>query len=474
MYRQILVHEGDADWQRMVWRWNATQPVRDYRLLTVTYGTASAPYLALRVIQQLAQDGQEQFPEASSILLRQVYVDDAFAGGDTVESAIERRNQLIKLLASACLPLGRWAANTPQLLKDLDAVEPSEIGVRLDDVISTLGLKWHPRSDHLLFKVEPIVRKDKITKRSILSEVAKLFDPLGWLAPTLVAAKIPLQDLWIAGSDWNQPVPSDILVRWNKFQDDLPGLANVRVARWLGGSEKDQWQLHGFADASTRAYAAAIYVVFPGVSSHLLVAKSKVAPVKIQILPRLELCGALLLTRLAGHIPQMPTCPQLTQFWTDSRVVLEWLNSHPSRWQTFVANRVSEISASFPGASWRHVRSALNPADCATRGVLSAQLIESKLWWHDPDWLVKSSSEWPGHSLTNIDKVTPSMLAGVEEITIIASSIQAVNESHLVTQFEKLSSYAKIVRILAYCGRWMLNCQAHQATNGDSLRHTDS
>ncbi|XP_060665549.1 uncharacterized protein LOC132797787 [Drosophila nasuta] len=149
-------------------------------------------------------------------------------------------------------------------------------------------------------------------------------------------------------------------------------------------------QYHGFCDASERAYGAAIHVrveTANKVSTHLLTAKTKVAPVKSLSVPRLELCGAVLLAELsAALLLNLPAESFQTFFWTDSTIVLAWLNKPPCRWTTFVANRVAIIVQASDAKNWSHVRSEHNPADLASRGVLPQELIRNPLWWHGPEW----------------------------------------------------------------------------------------
>ncbi|XP_023247401.1 uncharacterized protein LOC111643561 [Copidosoma floridanum] len=204
--KDILIHPDDADWQRLVWRPSVAQPLQDYRALTVTYGTAPAPYLALRVLKQLAQDGRTTHPEASKLLDHQIYVDDIFGGANEVDLAIERRDQLIQLMASAGMELGKWSANNQSLLDGIVAGNIDEVSVDVDEAVSTLGLKWLPQADNFIFKPTVAPSPSIITKRIILSETAKLFDPLGWLAPVIVTAKIMMQDLWINKFDWDVPI----------------------------------------------------------------------------------------------------------------------------------------------------------------------------------------------------------------------------------------------------------------------------
>uniref|UniRef100_A0ABD2W227 Uncharacterized protein n=1 Tax=Trichogramma kaykai TaxID=54128 RepID=A0ABD2W227_9HYME len=108
---------------------------------------------------------------------------------------------MIGLMDSACMQLGKWSANDQALLLGLNAGDNADVSVKIEDVVSTLGLKWSPKTDELLFVPSLPLMASIVTKRGILSDVAKLFDPLGWLAPVIVTAKILLQDLWIEKVD---------------------------------------------------------------------------------------------------------------------------------------------------------------------------------------------------------------------------------------------------------------------------------
>uniref|UniRef100_A0ABD2WG66 RNase H type-1 domain-containing protein n=1 Tax=Trichogramma kaykai TaxID=54128 RepID=A0ABD2WG66_9HYME len=113
----------------------------------------------------------------------------------------------------------------------------------------------------------------------------------------------------------------------------------------------------------------------------MIVAKTKLAPTKVQTVPRLELCAAVLLVRLARHsIDDLRFAPAKVYCWSDSKVVLDWIACHPSRWPTFVANRVNEVQTKLPDAHWNHVNTMDNSADCATRGLTPLELSEYSLW----------------------------------------------------------------------------------------------
>ena len=145
-------------------------------------------------------------------------------------------------------------------------------------------------------------------------------------------------------------------------------------------------EIHGFSDASELAYAAVVYLrimdTYNNAHVSLVTSKSKVAPIKRLTIPRLELCGAQLLAQLIHHVRQVFDIP-LSQVsaWTDSTIVLNWLDGSPRRFKTYVGNRISTIVDLIPPDKWRHVRSADNPADCASRGLYPSELLNHSLWW---------------------------------------------------------------------------------------------
>ena len=343
MFRQIQMRPEDKNYQRIVWAPNASSEPVDFRLTTVTYETACAPYLAIRTLTQLAEDEGKRFPLGARCLLSETYVDDTFAGADDLATAVKKRIELTKLLASAKIELDKWVANHPQLLPD-SARPIAEKQIDEDEAVKALGVHWVPSVDEFRFnaaEVEGLASAH--TKRLVLSNIARLFDPLGWLAPVTITAKILMQDMWILKCDWDSPLPAEIRERWYDYCKELSALPSLSVERWLGGTAECSYQIHGFSDASSRAYAALVYLrIKNGNGSFrvaLLSAKSKVAPVKTVSIPNLDLCGAALLVKLIQHVTSLEFLQKLPIFaWSDSQIVLTWLRKHPCHWKTFVAN----------------------------------------------------------------------------------------------------------------------------------------
>lgn len=283
-----------------------------------------------------------------------------------------------------------------------------------------------------------------------------MFDPLGWIAPVTVAAKIMIQELWRLDLGWDDPLPRPLAERWEALDRDLAGVAGCSVPRWLGTSlSAPAVELHGFSDASQAALGAVLYLrvldeTLGNARVTLLGAKSKVAPLKKQTIPRLELSAAHLLARLTAHaISVLDLRDAPVHLWVDSSVALAWIQGAPSRWRDFVANRVAAIHELTPRARWRHVAGVENPADCASRGMLPSELRRCSLWWHGPSWLCGPSVSWPSGA--------PVVGIGAElEERVRASALAAAVITEPVPIWDligRFSSLRRLVRITGWVRR---------------------
>ncbi|KMQ90246.1 hypothetical protein RF55_10018 [Lasius niger] len=204
MFRQIMVHPLDQDLQRILWNdSDKTETLQEYQLTTVTYGLACALFLALRTLRQLARDEGDKFPQKAAVLHSDVYVDDILTGADTIDEALEIR-QVTAICKAGGFPLKKWAANNDAILANVPDADksPQETKTWTDQKYShsMLGLLWSPRQDAFGYSVKPPIGSS-ITKRVLLSQTAQLYDPLGWLTPVIIRAKIAIQSTWLMGFD---------------------------------------------------------------------------------------------------------------------------------------------------------------------------------------------------------------------------------------------------------------------------------
>ncbi|XP_037809660.1 uncharacterized protein LOC119602300 [Lucilia sericata] len=449
MYRQILINPQHAPYQRILFRSSSEKEPQDFELQTVTFGVNCAPYLALRTLLELAESCNDDYPEISIILKENMYVDDVLAGSHDLSLALKSRYNLIKILNSAGFPLRKWISNEKSLLQGL---EPEHLlmsdTLALEDTITTktLGLRWNASQDYFYFNPVNQPIRNNITKRTVLSDIARLFDPAGWLAPKIIIAKMIMQQIWKDQIDWDETLKPDTLRSWLSFLDDYPNIRMIKIPRFVNYNPSYNIELHGFCDASEKAYAATLYLRTTSengqVSTHLLLAKTKVAPVKFVSLPRKELCGAELLAKLIStFLSQVNLDKCDLHLWTDSTIVLSWLQKHPSHWTTFVANRITSIIDKVGNDKWRHVSSKDNPADLGSRGLTAKDLIGNDLWWHGPTWLKLPSSEWPS--------VIP-VIDTHEEIRPVKTHLNQ-NSEDILTRFSDLS---RAMRVIAYIYRF--------------------
>lgn len=309
MFRQIKINEEHRDYQRLLWRFSTDGPVLEYRITTVIDGTASATFLATRTLLRAGEDGAIQYPEAAKVVNRDFYMDDVSSGSYSIQSAMQLQSDLINILREKGFILRKWFSNARELMESVpmeNRHDPEALVELIDKSIKTLGVYWNQKQDCFEFKVVSFEVK-KLTKREVLSDIAKLFDPIGWLSPTTIMAKMFLQTLWsVKELDWDHKLPEDKQSEWQDYRQQLSALEQIKIPRWIGTAEIVNIELHGFADASELAYAGVVYarVILSdnSIKVSLISGKTKVAPLKTISIPKLELSGCVLLSNLITKI----------------------------------------------------------------------------------------------------------------------------------------------------------------------------
>ncbi|XP_062533848.1 uncharacterized protein LOC134202877 [Armigeres subalbatus] len=376
-----------------------------YQLATVTYGTACAPFLATRVLKQLCEDESERFPLASKAGTEDYNMDDLLSGADTLEEALAMQSEFREMMAVGGFVLHKWASNHPAVLQSVPNSSAEQV-VFFEDETTTraLGLTWQPRNDVFITKLHEIqFHTGQPTKRSVYSDIAKLYDPLGLLGPLIFLAKVRLQRLWHLKVDWDEILNNEETVSWESFRNQIIHMGEISIPRCvLPYNSSPLIELHGFCDASDLGYGACAYIRSMDdrheCSVILLTSKSR-DPTHQNAKPttaRLELCGALVLARLISNITQnLSISFSRITLWSDSTTVLSWIRTDPGRLKIFVCNRVIEIQNLTHNMEWRYVNTLDNPADVLSRGLLPSEIRSCEKWWKGPPFLCNVDKQWP-------------------------------------------------------------------------------
>ncbi|XP_045063901.1 uncharacterized protein LOC121541769 isoform X1 [Coregonus clupeaformis] len=257
-----------------------------------------------------------------------------------------------------------------------------------------LGVQWCVSSDD--FQLRVTVKEHPLTRRGVLSTVASIYDPLGFVAPFILLGKQILQQLCRDKAGWDEPLSEELKTQWESWLQDLQNLSNVRIRRCYippNFIDVKQYELHHFSDASVTGYGECTYLrtinTNGDVHCSLVMGKARVAPTKVTTIPRLELSAAVVAARTSVVLRKELEIDGLQEhFWTDSKVVLGYINNDARRFHVFVANRIQRIKSTTDSKQWRFVRSEDNPADHASRGLKADQLVAST-WFNGPDFLWK-------------------------------------------------------------------------------------
>ena len=457
MFLQVKLAPEDLDVHRYLWRDLRTdEEPKAYRMLRLTFGVNSSPFLAIATVHAHAKRYEETFPNAVREILQNMYVDDCLTGADTDNAAMKLQKEMSDIMLTAAFNLTKWASNSELLMDSIDTEKrASSPLVEFDshEPLKALGVSWDLTSDCFRFisPNEIVSSHDSMTKRSLLSLASKVFDPMGLISPFTVRAKILFQELWRRGLEWDDPLDGDIVREWSSWKSELFQLKGVTIPRWFGTSvtSKPIVELHGFGDASPKAYGAAVYIRVTDcvgqVSSQLVMSKTRVAPIKTVSLPRLELLAAVVNARLLKFVVNtLQIKVDRVVCWTDSMVTLHWIRGQSSSWKPFVANRVSEIQSTWDPERWNYCASKDNPADLLTRGLTCDNLISSALWWNGPQWLSLPLECQPTQQRS--EDIPPEACEEERRVTHVCASI-AVKP---LIDMSRFGTWLKLIRVTAY------------------------
>ena len=422
MYLAVaLRNESDRDCLRFLWRSSPTEPFKVGRMTCLTFGVADAAFQAIETVKHHASKYVKSYPLEAKMVLEDRWVDDLISGCDKKEKAISIIRNIQSFMASGGFKFRKWMSNSPEVMAQIPVEDRADLKdpINFDDaahpgrVIKALGTRWNPKFDWLRPIAAVTVKEKAPTRTTLASGMAQIFDPMGLASPFTITAKLLNQEAW-EGVElpkhptkqerkkvWNETLKGSILERWNDWVEQVPTLDSLEIPRCVFvGDEAVKRELHLFGDASPRAFGAVAYVVtsFPSgkVVSRFVVAKARVAPAKKkETLPRLELIASLTASRLLRYLRNEVGLDYPAILWTDSAITYHWLHKDVAGLTEFISRRVREIKEDTKDDHWRHVPGVLNPADLATRGITAAELAESRLWKHGPQFLEDGPASWP-------------------------------------------------------------------------------
>ena len=457
-FHQIIINPEDRDMLRMLWFANINSTEREivqYRFCRLVFGLTPSPAILRGVIQHHLLQYKESHTPIAQVLLDTLYVDDLPGGAADNKNGFKFYQQAKEIMKKGGFNLRKWRTNSRYLQQQINETVPR--------VVRVLGLNWDIQEDCIVYKLDDLISFIKSlppTKRSLLKMSAKIFDPLGFISPITISAKMLFQQVCVHKADWDQPLEGDALNKWNQLPKAFETLSQIKIPRCYSTQDKlrTTFELHGFSDASEKAYAAVVYLRTGNKSNCdvcLVASKTRVMPMKKQSIPRLELLGALLLARLMNTIngTLKPEIGEIKSYcWVDSYTTLCWIKNDCC-WKQYIQGRVNEIRRLTE--TWRHCPGKENPADIPSRSCGALELVKSTLWWNGPAFLRYNSDQWP-------DLVTNYEVEGANEELIKSSPAivhSLVNTSHQgdtspvnleeIISVKRFSTRLKLLRVTA-------------------------
>ena len=382
-FLMVGLNEVDRDSCRFFWPkdpFNRNSDILTYRFRVVLFGSTASQFLLNSTIcHHLSKHATCN----SDKLLNNLYIDNVLCSFTNESDLLMFYHDSKDIMAKGNFNLREWCTNSQVLRTHLANADGCT-----KEQVSALGVCWHTSNDQLVVTPHAPSKANTITKRTIVSSLAKTFDPYGFMMPITVTGKIFIQDLWKLKLGWDQKIPDDKIKQWNKHISDLQNV-ELKLPRCMKALSNPT--LHIFADSSNRCYGAVAYFVESS-TVQFVIAKSRLAPVKTPTLPQLELTAVNIAARLAKFlIETYNTELSIKQviLWSDSEIVVHWLKSTVVHSKPYVRQRVANIRELCPTAQINHVPGSMNPADLLTRGVSSKEFTTNKLWLEGPRWLVE-------------------------------------------------------------------------------------
>lgn len=365
-FLQLSVNLEQRKYLKFLWQ------EKTFSFLRLPFGVAASPYLLNSTVQYFIS--KEKNKDLREKLLNSSYVDDTLSSFSTL-----KEKQVYDKLAP-------------------EVFQKAGMNLKVTTGPKILGLLWDRTEDFLSIDISRISTPETYTKRNLLKSLASFYDPLGLASPFQLNLKVLFRETWIQNFKWDDLLSEELTKKWQDWLSQKDG-EMIKIPRWSGQTQGKPWVLHLFADASAVSFSCVAYCHSQGHLPVLLTSKTKVCPIKAKLtIPRKELLGVLIATRLANRIHQEYGRPQETFIWSDSQTVLYWIQSgRAPKNETFVYNRVLEITQTqkeLIPLEFRYIKGEENIADLATRGCTLSELANNSVWSHGPPFLVQDRDTW--------------------------------------------------------------------------------
>ena len=426
-HNQVQLIPADVHMQRFLWRGMRTNESPQTLAVAVNnFGVKPANCIATLALHKSAEMFEEKYPDASRDIKEQTYIDDELVAGENSEVLHRKTEQMDEITTHAGMKNKGWKFTGDEG----EVTIGSDVGVEDDKV---LGLFWNPKTDMFLFQVKLKLKRDTgdangsvdtlicseeelehlelhivLNRKIVLSNVMKIFDPLGLLSPLILQAKLLLRETWnVEGLGWDDPLPKEQAKDWLKFLKSLLELNSIQVPRslWPEGEVEGLPMLIIFSDGSISAYGAAAYIRWEmrdgSFWSRLIMAKSKIAPKRIISVPRMELSGAVMGNRVKNFLLKETNIKfgRVINL-VDSSTVLGYLHKESSLYAQFEGIKIAEVQSSneFKDGklvNWGWVPGCHNPADWCTKPRSLQDLMGDECFLTGPSFLRTKEEDWP-------------------------------------------------------------------------------
>ncbi|XP_038077337.1 uncharacterized protein LOC119745185 [Patiria miniata] len=446
MFFCFSVSERHQNFLRFFWHKNNdfNKPLIEFRMRKHVFGNTPSPAVATYGLRDLAKDAE---PDVREFINNEFYVDDGLAScddSDTAISLIKRTRSM--LMEKAGVRLHKIASNSQEVL---DAFEPEEVqkdirNLTLSDSVPTqrsLGVLWNICDDTFRFQTD--LEERPYTRRGVLSTINGVFDPLGFLAPVMIQARVLFRDMTAHNAGWDDSLPDEYRVVWESWKSGLAELQYLSVPRTYP-AHPENGVLHIYCDASEVAVAAVAYLVgAEEPRSGFVFGKSKLAPKAGHTVPRLELCAAVLATEISKVIcREMDIQPSGVKYYTDSKIVLGYLTNTTRRFHTYVANRVHKVLNFSRPCQWMYVPTGKNPADCGTRPIATQSLKHSS-WLEGPQQQVPVPTEVTSSEFPLVNPEDDIEIRREVKIQVTKTKLEPAN---LVSRADRFSTWTSLIR----------------------------